>query len=44
MGAGVHFQPEASRGSYHGAFSHNPTISAVVCYNETIAMGAGLVC
>ncbi len=23
---------------------HNPTISAVVCYNETIAMGHGLVC
>ncbi len=36
----MHFQPEASRGAITALLRHNPTISAVVCYNETIAMGA----
>jgi LacI family transcriptional regulator of maltose regulon len=39
MGGGVRIQPEKAAEAI-GALRSNPTISAVICYNDVIAMGA----
>ncbi|MGU0015362.1 Mal regulon transcriptional regulator MalI [Escherichia coli] len=44
LGVGVHSSQKQAAEAITALLRHNPTISAVVCYNETIAMGHGLVC